>query len=129
MSNGNLFFGLTSALAGGITHLPAAESPPTAAGGAQLTAARSELERMRFDVERLMMITEALWMLLKEQSGMSDAVLIKQVAEIDIRDGKLDGRVAASPPRNCPHCNRIMEKRRPFCIYCGKAVATSPFER
>ena len=75
------------------------------------------------------MITEALWTLLKQQHGFADEVLTKLIAEIDLRDGKLDGRAAAQSPQPCPFCGRPISTRRPFCLYCGKPVQTGPFAR
>jgi hypothetical protein len=78
---------------------------------------------------RLLMITEAFWTLLKEQHGYTDTDLAKLIAEIDLRDGRLDGRVASGPPQPCPYCGHTLAKKRPFCIYCGKPVAPDPFAR
>lgn len=101
------------------------------AAAAQSTAQRAatEVEMLRYEIERLLMITEALWGILKEKHGYDDMELINRVMDIDRRDGALDGRVAASPPGSCPKCGRTLERRRPFCLYCGQAIARDPFER
>jgi hypothetical protein len=91
--------------------------------------ARTATGLMQQDIERLLIITEALWSLMKREHGYTDNELIRVVSEIDLRDGKLDGRVPPGPPRACPHCSRVLGRKRPFCLYCGKLVATSPFER
>jgi hypothetical protein len=91
--------------------------------------ARMDVDLLRSDVERLLMITEALWMILKEQHGFDDNALVKRIVEIDMRDGKLDGRVAPTPPQKCPKCNRTLFKNRSRCIYCGEYVVMNPFER
>jgi ribosomal protein S27AE len=96
------------------------------------TAARealTEVEALRFDVERLMLITEALWHIAKERLECTDEDLVRRIHDIDLEDGKLDGRKATSPPRPCPHCQRILAKHRPLCLYCGKPVEFVPFER
>ncbi|HWB60057.1 MAG TPA: hypothetical protein VG733_11235 [Chthoniobacteraceae bacterium] len=92
-------------------------------------AAKMEVDMLRGDVERLLMITESLWMILKEQHGFDDKDLVKHIVEIDMRDGKLDGRVAPTPPRKCPKCSRTLFKHRMRCIYCGEYVVMDPFER
>lgn len=97
--------------------------------GAQARRAAAEVEALGNDVERILMITEALWGILKEKHGYQDQELINRVTEIDRRDGKLDGRVAPGPPPSCPKCGRTLERRRPFCLYCGQAIARDPFER
>jgi ribosomal protein S27AE len=90
---------------------------------------KGEVEALRFDVERLLLITEALWSILKEKTDLKDEELIRRIAEIDQADGKLDGRKAKAPPRPCPHCQRVLAKHRPRCLFCGKPVETTPFER
>ena len=92
-------------------------------------AARTEVDLVKSDIERLLMITEALWMILKEQHGYDDNELIKRIVTIDMRDGKLDGRVQPEPPQKCPKCNRTLFKNRQRCIYCGEYVAMNPFQR
>ena len=101
------------------------------ADSAQQTArdAESAVESLKFDVNRLLMITEAPWTLLKQQHGYKDEDLVKLITEIDLRDGKLDGRVAPSEPRTCPSCGRVAAKNRPVCLYCGKPVPVEPFGR
>ena len=91
--------------------------------------AKSENEFIKNDIERLLMITEALWMLLKKEHGYEDSVLSQLIAEIDLRDGKLDGRVSKVAPELCPYCNRAISKKRAFCIFCGKSVARELFAR
>ena len=113
--------------------------PYSPSGGANLSAraaqsdarsAKSEVNILRFEVERLLMITEALWTILKEQHGFDDAELIDKINEIDLRDGRLDGRVAVSAePAVCPNCGRTLSKRRPVCLYCSTSVVQDPFER
>ncbi|MFH0952699.1 MAG: hypothetical protein V1873_00035 [Verrucomicrobiota bacterium] len=90
---------------------------------------KTDLEMLQYDIERLLMITEALWGILKEKYNLEDSVLIDRVLEIDQRDGRLDGRVAPGPPASCPKCGRTLERKRPFCLYCGQPIARDPFER
>ena len=108
------------------------------AGAAQVTAqdaqrkaasAEEKVEVIKSDIERLLMITEALWMILKKEGGYADADLTSLITEIDLRDGRLDGRVAGGPPQSCPSCAHILGRKRPFCVYCGKPVPVEPFAR
>ena len=101
------------------------------ARSAQSTAreAQSDVGAVKFDIERLLMITEALWLMLKEQHGYEDAELAKRIEEIDLRDGRLDGRVEKSKPPECPDCKRISTKNRPVCLYCGTPIQGDTFSR
>ena len=96
---------------------------------ATASQARSNVELMQMDIERLFMITEALWILLRDEHGYSDEQLIQKVQEIDMRDGRLDGKVAKQPPAKCPQCGRTLPAKRPTCMFCGAAVTGDPFKR
>jgi len=107
-------------------------------GGAMAAAAaaegavrepRTDAEIMQHDIERLLMITEALWNLLKKEHGYTDETLTQAITQIDLRDGKIDGRVGRDAPVPCPFCGKPNSARRPFCIYCGNAMPVSPFAR
>lgn len=101
------------------------------ASDARTTAreAKTEVEQLRADVERLTLLTEALWRLVKERTECTDEDLVQGIHAIDLEDGKLDGRKAKTPPRPCPHCQRILSKHRALCLFCGKPVEFVPFER
>ena len=95
------------------------------------TDVRTQNEFIQCDVEKLFMITEALWTILKEKHGCTDAELVQRVQEIDLRDGKLDGKVTKVNP-DCPKCSRKLMGKRPVCLYCGAEVARvdlQPFSR
>ncbi|MEY4689743.1 MAG: hypothetical protein RIT19_68 [Verrucomicrobiota bacterium] len=95
------------------------------------TDVRTQNEFIQCDVEKLFMLTEALWTILKEKHGCTDAELVRRVQEIDLRDGKLDGKVAKVKP-DCPKCGRKLMGKRPVCLYCGAEVARvdlQPFSR
>ena len=92
-------------------------------------SAKTEVEDLRRDVERLLLITEAFWRIASEKLNCTDAELVQRIQDIDLEDGKLDGRKAATPARECPHCQRPLIKHLPTCMYCGKPVEFRPFDR
>ncbi len=89
----------------------------------------ADLVEMRADIERLYFITEALWRILRENHGLDDLEIVRQITAIDLEDGKLDGRKAATPPKPCPKCARVIGKGRTKCMYCGELIVVDPFER
>ena len=90
---------------------------------------RTQNEAITCDVEKLFMITEALWTILKEERSYSNDKLIKKIQEIDLRDGKLDGKVAKQQNPSCPKCKHALMGKHPVCLYCGTVVNRGPFER
>jgi hypothetical protein len=90
---------------------------------------RSRLEAMQVDIDRLLMISEALWTILKEQHGYTEEDLLKRISEIDLRDGRLDGKVERQGPVQCPRCGRNNKSNRPACLYCATPLNREMFKR
>ena len=91
----------------------------------KLSADESELSAvsMRQDIEKLYMLVEALWCIVKETSGLVEADLIRLVKQIDIEDGKLDGRNSVNVGiLKCSNCGRTILKGQSKCTYCGEGV-------
>ncbi len=105
------------------------EPPGAASSEASAQRAQQEISLFRQDIERLLMITEALWGILKEKHGYTDEELKRRVADVDLKDGRLDGRVAPTEALDCPHCGYKTSKRRPLCLYCAKPLENDPFAR
>jgi hypothetical protein len=95
-------------------------------GEAQSSAdrARSDVNtverELRRNVDQLMLINMAMWSILEEKLGVSEAELADRLREIDLRDGKLDGKLAREG-LECPRCSRVMSVRHQKCLYCGEA--------
>ncbi len=94
---------------------------------AGVAEARAETERLQNDVDRLLMISEALWTFLKKEHGYTDEQLTNAIQEIDLRDGKLDGRAPQAPAAPCSKCGKINSARRVRCIYCGEVLPVTLF--
>ena len=91
---------------------------------------RTQNEEIKFDVEKLFMITQALWEILKHQHGYTDEQLEEMIQHIDLRDGRLDGKIAKSREvAKCRKCGRTMMRKRMKCMYCGAAAPTNSFRR
>ena len=79
---------------------------------------------LRQDIEKLYMLIEALWAIVKESTGLKDEDLVKLVHEIDLQDGKLDGRNSANAEvRKCSQCGRTLLQGQSKCSYCGTDFA------
>jgi hypothetical protein len=107
----------------------------TPAGGAELSAAdraalrggeraAQDVQALQAELNRLTLACAALWSLVKEH-GHADEELLARMQELDLRDGKLDGRLAADVV-SCKDCGRKTKAGRRTCLYCGKPLPAGP---
>lgn len=85
-------------------------SPDAARGPAESDAQ----ERL----DQLLLVGAAMWELLSEKAGLTEADLVARIAEIDARDGVADGKITAAPAQ-CPQCQRTIFAKQQRCLYCG----------
>ena len=71
-------------------------------------------------IEHLSMVSMALCELL-EEVGFSKSRILSKIEEIDLRDGKRDGKL--SPSNTCSGCSRVVASRHTSCLYCGTKVS------
>ncbi|MDP7637385.1 MAG: hypothetical protein QF577_07540, partial [Phycisphaerae bacterium] len=67
----------------------------------------------------LTLICMALWSLLRERTDLAEDDLMERVKQIDLSDGRSDGKVRRKPIVRCPRCNRVMSQKHSRCLYCG----------
>ena len=114
-------------VAAGMSQARHGETMGSIASG-QAREARSKGERTQFELDRLYMITEALWEILKRQTGFTDEVLVEMIREIDLRDGVEDGKISRKAEKvTCTGCGRNVVQRQAKCLYCGTAIPVKPF--
>ncbi|WKD51108.1 hypothetical protein [Microbulbifer spongiae] len=73
-------------------------------------------------LDRLSLLCHALFEELERTTGFSEAQLKEKMLEIDLRDGKLDGKVNLTAGKKCPDCGHQIKKSRPNCFYCGASL-------
>ena len=69
--------------------------------------------------EQLKLVTMAMWTLLKEHSGLTENDLRKYIEQVDLMDGKLDGRINTKGQCKCSGCQRTLLTTALACPYCG----------
>ena len=85
-------------------------------------------DKARKNTERLYMVVQAMWELLKEKAGLTDADLEAKVQEIDMRDGRLDGQdLTQTVPLTCRQCGRTVLSGQSQCSWCGAQAEGGPF--
>ena len=87
--------------------------------------ARADDDHLR----QLLLITEAMWSLLSERTGVTVDDLRARMEEIDAADGVVDGRRGPTPPEPCPSCGAMVDRSRSSCAFCGVEVpGRDPFD-
>lgn len=76
-----------------------------------------EIEALEVRIERLITLNEAMWQLVCETTGLTDAHIAHRFHELDVSDGQLDGKksVRAKP---CA-CGAMVSARLGSCQFCG----------
>lgn len=77
-----------------------------------------EVAKLTRQVERLTLASQAMWEIIRATGAVSDEQLLAKMQEIDLRDGREDGRISQSRT-TCPKCQRVNNSRRDKCMYCG----------
>jgi hypothetical protein len=92
----------------------------TTANRAQLKAEQSKdyLDLLENKIESLALACQSLWEILEERTDITSDDLDRKMEEVDLRDGKKDGRLSAAA-KTCGSCGRKTSRRRPICLYCG----------
>jgi hypothetical protein len=85
---------------------------------ARANAADEDIRSLRAQVDHLSMVNMALWSIVREKLALTDQDLAARVEEIDLSDGRLDGRIGV-PTRECLKCGRTVASRHDRCLYCG----------
>ncbi|TVR42413.1 MAG: hypothetical protein EA402_11740 [Planctomycetota bacterium] len=96
-------------------------SPPIAGvGRAQSAAAQAqdEVRALENRLERMKLVTRALWEIVRDHTPITEAMLEAKVKQIDLRDGKADGRDGARISK-CQKCGRTIQRGQDTCQYCG----------
>ena len=78
---------------------------------------------MRQDIEKLFLIVEALWAIVKETSNLKDEDFAELIRQIDLQDGRLDGRNSTTVEiLKCTKCGKTLLHGQTRCAYCGEEL-------
>lgn len=82
----------------------------------------------RARIDRLVLVNRAAWELERDALGLTDRQLAEKCRELDLKDGRLDGRLS-SKAKTCDGCGRVITSGRLTCTYCTAPVNSgSPFD-
>ena len=84
---------------------------------------RGTIDRLERQVERLTLASLALAQILRDRMGVKEEEIEAVVRDLDVRDGKLDGRLDQPVQvKRCEACQRVNGPQRHACLYCGKGL-------
>ena len=101
-------------------------SAEAAQAGGEARRARTGLDELEARLDKTELVCEALWTLMRDKLGIADEQLVNRINDIDLSDGKLDGKVRRSATP-CAKCGRNVASRFARCMYCGQPMAKQPF--
>ena len=84
------------------------------------TEQRHRIDHIEDRLDKLALVNMAMWSLIRQHTGLTEEDLMQRVQEIDLIDGRPDGKVTRQVMR-CQSCKRVMSPRHSKCLYCGAA--------
>jgi hypothetical protein len=60
-----------------------------------------------------------MWSLIQDKTDLTETDLLKRVTDIDLQDGKLDGKYAR-PIVKCKKCDSAISHQFRKCLFCGE---------
>ncbi|MEM9700809.1 MAG: hypothetical protein AAF907_00025 [Planctomycetota bacterium] len=91
------------------------------AAASKAQRARDEMHEMKQCLDRSALVCQALLELVQDRLGVTDDELAEKILEVDLRDGREDGRISNTVV-DCHECGRKVNTGRPRCVFCGVAV-------
>jgi len=88
---------------------------------------QGDLQKLSDRLDRLALISQAMWELVREQTNLSNDQILAKIREVDLRDGKADGKIGRRI-FTCKNCGQKVSSSHRHCIYCGEpALAPEVF--
>jgi hypothetical protein len=85
------------------------------------------ISHVQCQLDTLVLANQAMWEILSLKLGVTEADLVKRMNEIDLRDGKQDGKISKTQVVECKDCGHKIKKQRSNCYWCGSKFTNSSF--
>ena len=108
-------------IAEAVSNIPHAAQMSAPSSPLKGTTSHEALTQLNRRLDRLSLACQAMWELLRDKAGVTEAELRDKILEVDLRDGSTDGRMASTIVE-CPHCHAKTNSRRPTCVMCGVEI-------
>ena len=94
-----------------------------------VTKNSSSVARLTSQLDTLVLANQAMWEILVDRLDVTEEQLIKKMHEVDLRDGKLDGKIRKTELTQCEDCGHKVSANRAECYWCGSRLKYgSPFQ-
>jgi hypothetical protein len=80
-----------------------------------------EVDNLKRKCDALTIACQSLWEIVRTRLTLDEQIMLTKMQEIDLRDGKLDGKIATKKV-TCPNCSRHNNTKRHCCLYCGRRL-------
>ena len=87
---------------------------------------RRRIAMLEKQCDRITLAAMAMAEILRDKLNLTEHDIDAKLAEIDLRDGRLDGQFRP-PVAGCPDCHRPNAASRRQCLYCGAALISGSF--
>lgn len=86
---------------------------------------RASMQELQTRLDRMSLVCEALWTIVRDRLQVSEEDLVARVNDIDLSDGRLDGKVRRAAAK-C-RCGKMVARRFTKCPFCGHEVDRNLF--
>ncbi|MHC5035722.1 MAG: hypothetical protein ACYTHM_00265 [Planctomycetota bacterium] len=86
---------------------------------ARLEGTKQDLAALEARLDKLLLINQAMWSLLMKKTGLTEQDLTREVTDLDLQDGVLDGK-ARKPVVQCAKCEATVCHKFNRCLFCGE---------
>jgi predicted Zn-ribbon and HTH transcriptional regulator len=83
--------------------------------------AKQNAQAIAEKVDAMALANQAIFEILAERLGVSQEDVLRRMREIDLRDGRKDGKMGGKPIV-CRKCGRTTNTLQKTCVYCGELV-------
>jgi hypothetical protein len=77
------------------------------------------IKNLEEKIDQMALRCQAMWELLRDTTGLTDAEIVEKICDVDLRDGVLDGKITKTG-QPCPGCGRTINAKHNHCLYCGE---------
>ena len=89
----------------------------------QTGTAEGDIDAIASQVAAIALTCQAMWEIMRDNDiNLSDDLILKKMEEIDLRDGKRDGKISTTI-FECASCGRKVSSSKSNCLYCGTAIS------